>query len=194
MKIQDLMTKNPYCCRADDNLTAVARILWERDCGCVPVLDAKEQLVGIVTDRDVCMAAYTQGKRLDEIALRAVMTRHVTTVQPTDEVGVAEQKLAGSQVRRLPVVDQRGKVVGLLAINDLLRAAAAGGGKAGACERLVSTLAVIGVPRPRAAAHGPASAPTVVLPGRASAEAAVKAEPVTAAGKGQKPDHRGKKK
>lgn len=94
MKIQDVMTKDPRTCTPDDRLHEAARVLWEQDCGCVPVVDAMRKVVGIVTDRDACMAAYTQGKRLDEIPVRSVMARVVASCRADETVEQAMMLMA----------------------------------------------------------------------------------------------------
>ncbi len=85
MKIEQLMTKEVRTCPPESGLNEAARIMWEHDCGCVPIVaaDRSGRLAGILTDRDVCMAAYTQGKPLAEIRASEVMSDEVVTCQPT---------------------------------------------------------------------------------------------------------------
>ena len=67
MKVSQLMTKDVATCRADEPVSRAAQIMWDHDCGCVPVVDDAGHIQGMITDRDICMAAFTQGKRLDEM-------------------------------------------------------------------------------------------------------------------------------
>ena len=73
MKVEQLMTMNPSSCHPEDTMQQAARIFWEHDCGCAPVTDHDAHVVGMITDRDVCMAAYTQGKPLTELSVASAM-------------------------------------------------------------------------------------------------------------------------
>jgi CBS domain-containing protein len=124
MKIKDVMTRDVSTCRADDSTSHAARLMWENDCGVVPVVDAQLRPIGMITDRDVCMAGYTTGRSLADIRVGDVMSRDVKTCSPEDAIGVAELSMQQRHVRRLPVVDSRGRLVGILSLNDLARGAA----------------------------------------------------------------------
>lgn len=120
MRVEELMTGQVATCRADATLADAARIMWEHDCGSVPVVE-DDRLVGIVTDRDALMAAFTRGRRLDELAVDAAMARDVRTCQPRDHIQNAERVMREAKVHRLPVVDYNGRLVGILALADLAR-------------------------------------------------------------------------
>jgi CBS-domain-containing membrane protein len=122
MKVQDVMTTNVRACRATDTLNQAAQQMWEGDLGCVPVLDEQSQVVGLVTDRDISMAAYTQGRPLFEIPVTSAMAKEVFSVKPKDELGSAHQIMRKYAVRRLPVVEDDGHLVGVLSMNDLVLA------------------------------------------------------------------------
>ena len=119
--------------------------MWEIDCGVVPVVDDAKRVIGVITDRDVAMAAYTQGKALTEIAIDQVMAHDVVTCHPSDPLDLVEDLLQEAQIRRVPVVDDDGHLVGILSLNDIVRGATPGG-KLGAPmpHEIVSTLAAIG--------------------------------------------------
>lgn len=125
MNVGQLMSRQLRTCRPEESLNDAARIMWEEDCGCVPVVqnDDREhpRLVGIVTDRDVCMAAYTQGRTLETIPVTSVMQRDLATCVATDPVGVALAILRTRQLHRLPVVAGDSELVGLLSLADLAR-------------------------------------------------------------------------
>ena len=70
MRIGDLMTREVQCCAVGDSLNEAARIMWESDCGVVPVVDSEHRVVGVVTDRDISMAAYTRGRTLQDVSIR----------------------------------------------------------------------------------------------------------------------------
>ena len=146
MKTMDVMTREPRFVRVLDRLDAAARLLWDHDCGIAPVVDASGVLVGVITDRDLCMAAYTQGRALGDIAVSAVMSRSVRSCRPDDPLATVLQTMAEVQVHRLPVVDARGALVGIVSTNDLVRAAH---GRPAAVDvaGVIRTLATIGAPR-----------------------------------------------
>jgi CBS domain-containing protein len=124
MRVESIMSRDVVCCRRADNLAEAAQAMWNHDIGCVPVIDEQGHVVGIVTDRDVAMAAYTRGQPLAAIPVTVAMASHVFTCSPGDEVGAVEKTMAASQVRRVPVVDESGHPVGMVSVNDLARAAA----------------------------------------------------------------------
>jgi CBS domain-containing protein len=119
MRVGDLMTREVQTCSADDTLTQAAQIMWDTDCGCVPVVDAKGRIIGMLTDRDVCMAAYTQGRPLHEITVESVMSQDVQVCSPSDSPAMAQALMQQYKVRRLPVVDSERRVIGLLSLSDM---------------------------------------------------------------------------
>jgi CBS domain-containing protein len=121
MRVQDLMTWDPESCTPHHDLAHAAMIMWRRDCGIVPVVDSgTNRLVGVVTDRDICIAAATQGKAPGEIAIGDVMTKTPQACLPADDLKSALKKMAEAQVRRMPVADTQGNLRGILALNDLI--------------------------------------------------------------------------
>lgn len=115
--------KPPQVCGPADSLDCAARILWEHDCGVVPVVDEKHRVVGMVTDRDVCMAAYTRGRTLGALPVHGAMAHAVARCQPDHDVEAALRIMAEAQVHRLPVVDGNDRLLGILSLTDVLRAA-----------------------------------------------------------------------
>src|SRR5271165_2361118 len=103
LRVETVMTTDVWTCAPHDTLEHAAHLMWERDCGVIPVVDRERHVVGMITDRDVCMAAYTQGKPLGRVRVVDVMSRHIHTVGPTDSVLHAEHMMSDFQVRRLPV-------------------------------------------------------------------------------------------
>jgi CBS domain-containing protein len=124
MKISKLMTQDVRTCRPDETLEAAARSMWEGDCGCLPVTDGSLRVVGMLTDRDICMAAWTRGKTLGEIRVADAMAKQVRACNPDDSLTEAQAIMAEVRVRRLPVVDADERLVGLLSLADLAREAA----------------------------------------------------------------------
>ena len=174
MNANELMSREPRTVRMGDRLDAAARVLWEQDCGIVPVVDGANVLVGVLTDRDLCMVAYTQGRPFPEIPVTAVMARSVRTCRPDDTVAVVLTTLQQAQVHRLPVVDARGVLVGILSCNDLVRAAHSRPAAVDPAS-VVKALATIGAPR------RVATSATKGAPAPASAVASKAAGAVTSA-------------
>jgi len=145
MRVKEIMSTPVATSPADSYLNRAAQVMWECDCGSVPVVDADGRLAGIVTDRDLCMAAYTQGQRLEEIPVRVAMASHVLVCHIDDSVETAEQLMREGQVRRVPVIDNDGRPVGIVSLTDLARAAAKG--KAASGRELVETVVAIVEPR-----------------------------------------------
>lgn len=122
MKVADLMTSKVRTCTLNDSLNAAANVMWEHDCGFVPVLDAAGKLAGVVTDRDICMAAFFHGVRLAELPVREVMARDLHTLRPEAPLLDALELMRRMQVRRLPIVDGEGALVGVLSLADVAAA------------------------------------------------------------------------
>lgn len=122
--VEQLMSRAVATCRPDDSLNAAARIMWERDCGVVPITvpeEGGERVVGMLTDRDVCMAAYTQGRALLDIPISSAMSGTVRSSRPEDTIATALGLMATQQLHRLPVIDASGHLVGLLSLADIAR-------------------------------------------------------------------------
>jgi CBS domain-containing protein len=119
--VRTIMTVSVASCRPTDTLNAAAQIMWDQDCGAVPVVDAEGRLCGIITDRDVCMAAYTQGALITAISVGDVMSGPAHTCHPDDTLTKAATLMADAQVRRLPVVDAQDHPIGIVSMADIVR-------------------------------------------------------------------------
>jgi CBS domain-containing protein len=129
MKVAEVMADDLVTCRADDSLNRAAQLMWERRCGTVAVVDDAGKAIGVLTDRDVCMAAYTQGRRLDDVAVGSAMSRAVRTVSASAAIEDAEDVMAAHAVRRVVVVGDDARACGLLSIDDIARSGAEWDGK-----------------------------------------------------------------
>jgi CBS domain-containing protein len=119
MKVEQIMNRDVKTCCAQDSLNKAAQMMWDERCGAVPVVDERLRPVGFLTDRDICMAAYTQGKRLVELQVAGAMARKVVCCRAEDDLGSAAQLMRQNRTRRLPVTDKEGALVGLLSLDDL---------------------------------------------------------------------------
>ncbi|HEX5071339.1 MAG TPA: CBS domain-containing protein [Vicinamibacterales bacterium] len=155
MRVQDLMTQMPATCTRDSSCAEAARIMWDCDCGSVPVVDQNGRAVGIVTDRDICMAALFHGSPLSSISIAEVMSGDLCTCHADDDVREAERLMKQRQVRRLPVIDDGGSLVGILSLGDVAQGVGANGkGVRPEGLDLVTTIAAISEPRtPHQHAH-----------------------------------------
>lgn len=151
MKVQDIMTRDVRSCRPEMNLAEVVKLMWELDCGVLPVVKADGRIAGIITDRDICIAIATRGQTADRIGVRDVTGGKVSTCRPEDDVSTALQTMKTQKVRRLPVVDAEGRLKGILSLNDVVMRS----GAAPATD-IVSTLASICEHRRPAAVAGAA--------------------------------------
>lgn len=150
MRIDELMAKDIQTCGPNDSLHRAAQIMWDRDCGIVPVVDDARRVVAMITDRDVCMACFTKNRAPSQIRVSEVASNTVYSIAADDTIDTAERIMREHQVRRLPVVDDAGCLLGLVSINDLSRHAhktrpLKGDGLSG--DAVAQTLASIGQPR-----------------------------------------------
>lgn len=118
-RVRDVMTRDVATCRATDALERCAQLMWERACGCIPIVDVLGHPAAMITDRDICMAAYTQGKPLAAMVVSSAMSTRIFTVDQDATLESAERLMRLHCIRRLPVTDREGILVGLVSIADI---------------------------------------------------------------------------
>ena len=125
IKIQDVMTMNPDWCLPESSTMEAGRIMKEADVGIVPVVDSESgrKVVGVVTDRDLCLAVVATGKQPDSVRVREAMTSQVVACHPDDDIRNAIHLMQGNQVRRIPVVDREGMLQGMISTADIVQQA-----------------------------------------------------------------------
>jgi CBS domain-containing protein len=125
IKIRDVMTMNPDWCLPESSTTEAARMMKETNVGIVPVVDSESgrKLVGVVTDRDLCLAVVAMGKHPDSVRVAEAMTSQVVTSHPDDDIRKVIHLMQGNQVRRIPVVDREGMLQGMVSTADILQRA-----------------------------------------------------------------------
>jgi CBS domain-containing protein len=123
MKVRELMTAEAKACSLSDTLNRAAQLMWENDCGAIPVVDEELRVIGMVTDRDICMAAYTQGVPLKQSRVASAMSKGAYTCLLGDDIAAAEKLMRECQVRRIPVVDDEGRLAGIISLSDVARQA-----------------------------------------------------------------------
>jgi CBS domain-containing protein len=122
MLVEELMTRKPASVRPNQTLSVAARLMWDRDCGALPVLDDNDEVRGMITDRDVCMATWSRGHAPNMIFVAEAMSRNPVVCRPQDTIARAELMMQTEQVRRLPVVDSERRLIGILSLADIARA------------------------------------------------------------------------
>jgi len=120
MKVKDLMTTSPAACTLTNTLADAGGMLWQNDCGILPVVAEGGKVVGLVTDRDICMAGVLNARQLAHIAVEDVISGEVFSCRPDDDVRTALKTMQENRVRRLPVVGPDGTLEGILSINDIV--------------------------------------------------------------------------
>lgn len=120
MKVQDSMTAAVRSCRPTATLAEATAIMWEADCGIVPVVNERNEVLGVVTDRDIAIALGSRGTTASALRVADVMARDVITCAPQDAVTEALALMQKHRVRRLPVVGIGGVLLGILSVNDVV--------------------------------------------------------------------------
>ncbi len=126
MRVENLMSRQVNTCAAEDTLEVAAQRMWSNDCGCLPVCagaDGASRVVGMITDRDICMHALFERKPLRDLHVADAMSKKLLSCRPGDPVELAEETMRYGQIRRLPVIDDQDALAGLIALGDVAREA-----------------------------------------------------------------------
>lgn len=121
MKINECMCKDVCFIKPDCKVYDAARIMCENHIGCIPVCDDKREVVGLLTDRDILLRTVACNKDTKATSVSEIMTNDVCTCGCNDEVIHAQNKMASNQIRRIPVLDEQNKLVGILTMGDLAK-------------------------------------------------------------------------
>ncbi|HKE60031.1 MAG TPA: CBS domain-containing protein [Pyrinomonadaceae bacterium] len=119
MKVNEIMTSGVSVCDLNASLADAAKAMWDNDCGILPVMKDGNELVGLITDRDICMGIAMKGRGASTISVEEVMTGEVYSVREDDDLHRALEMMREYKVRRLPVLDAEGKLAGLVSMNDV---------------------------------------------------------------------------
>jgi CBS domain-containing protein len=129
MKVKQVMMRTAASCSPQTNLGAAVETLWNRNCGILPVVDANLKVIGVVTDRDICIALGTRSRLPGELIVGEVMSGKLFACAPEDDIRKALATMAQAKVRRLPVVTAEGKLDGILSMDDVVMHSQAAFGK-----------------------------------------------------------------
>jgi len=143
MKVEQIMSASPLSCGPDTTLPDVAMLMWEGDCGFMPVIDRSNHVVGVVTDRDICLATGTRKRPPSQICVRDLMDGDVACCHPTDDVRDALALMSKRGVRRLPVVSRDGVLLGVLSIDDVVTESGTRGSDDVSARQLLDTLKAV---------------------------------------------------
>lgn len=119
MKVQDIMIHNVRFCNPEMNLAAVAEILWKAGCGTLPVVE-NNRVIGMLTDRDISIALGTRNVRPSEVIVRDVSLPKLFYATAEEDIHIALQTMGAQKVRRLPVLDSKGALEGILCLDDII--------------------------------------------------------------------------
>lgn len=120
MKTKEVMTGTPYYCQPETNLGSATELMWNANCGFLPVEAADGKVIGVITDRDICIALGTTGRSSGDVTVAEVMSGKLCSCAPDDDIYVALQTLRERKVRRLPVIAADGSLVGVISMDDIL--------------------------------------------------------------------------
>lgn len=120
MKVRDVMTVDVHSCPPEANLAEVAQVMWESDCGIVPVVDSDNRVGGVLTDRDVCIALGTRNLPAAVVRASDVMSTNVIASSVDADLESTLATMQGGRVRRVPVVDDGGALCGILSLDDVV--------------------------------------------------------------------------
>jgi CBS domain-containing protein len=129
MKAEDIMTRDVQSCRPEANLAQAAALMWDYDCDAMPVVDDSNRVMGMITDRDIAIAAATKGRRATDISVSEVMSGNVYACARDEDVKSALKTMRRERVRRLPVIGSDGRLAGILSVNDIVLRAEEGRAK-----------------------------------------------------------------
>ena len=129
MKVKDVMTVDPVAIWLTESLATAAKSMWENDCGIMPIIKAGRRVVGVITDRDICMATAVRNRSESTISVEEVMTGKIFSVKPDDDIHTALQLMQEHKIRRLLVMDEEGELKGMLSMNDIVLKAQETNGK-----------------------------------------------------------------
>ena len=120
MKVKEIMTPNAKAIWLTESLTDAAQLMWENDCGALPIIKDGRKVIGMITDRDICMAVAMRDQNPSGVSVEEVMTGRVYSVNPEDDIDHALEVMQEHKIRRLPVVNAEGELEGVLSINDVV--------------------------------------------------------------------------
>lgn len=130
MKVKEVMNPDPKAIWITESLADAAKLMWQNDCGILPIIKDGRRVVGMITDRDICMGTAMKDANPSSISVEQVMSGKVFAATPDEEVEQALEIMKTHKIRRLPVVNEEGELAGILSMNDIVLKAKGTNGKA----------------------------------------------------------------
>ena len=129
MKVREVMTPGAKAIWITESLADAAREMWENNCGILPIIKDGRKVVGMITDRDICMATAVRDRNPSSISVEEVMNATVYGAEPEEDLEQALQTMREHKIRRLPVLNAEGELEGILSMNDIVLKAKSNGEK-----------------------------------------------------------------
>ncbi len=136
MKIKELMTKEVGTANSGDSLAYAVAVMWQKDCGAVPIVDKDQRLVGVVTDRDVAIACATRNATPADIQTSQLCGSKLVTANQNESLKKVLKRMGSKRVRRIPITTDDGVLVGIFSISDAINTSP----KLGFQKRTIKTL------------------------------------------------------
>jgi len=146
MKVKDVMKTNVGFCSTEDSLMKAAEVMRQRDCGVVPIVDENKKVVGMLTDRDLCLAVVARNRKASDVKTEELLRGKAIVCSADDKLEDALRKMRKYQVKRLAAIDASGELVGILSVTDVLQLAAGKDKKLK--KKVYATLRAISKPNP----------------------------------------------
>lgn len=121
MKVKDCMCTETYTCNVDNTVSECAKVMNSYHVGCVPVCDDNEKVVGLITDRDIVLRCIANEKDAKKLKIKEIMTKNIWCCNPEDELQNIENKMINQQIRRIPVINNESRLIGILTLGDLAK-------------------------------------------------------------------------
>jgi len=151
MKVKEIMTPNAKAIWLTESLSDAAHLMWENDCGVLPIIKDGRKVIGMITDRDICMAVAMRDTNPSSVSVEEVMTGQVYSVNPEDDIEQALTAMQEHKIRRLPVVNAEGELEGILSMNDVVLNAKGKGDSIASGEVVKTYQAICERPQPATA-------------------------------------------
>ena len=120
MKVKEVMMGTPYYCQPESNLGSATELMWNANCGFLPVEVSDGKVIGVITDRDICIALGTRNRLAGDVTVSEVMSGKLYSCAPDDDIHMALETMKEGKVRRLPVIAKNGPLVGVVSMDDIL--------------------------------------------------------------------------
>jgi CBS domain-containing protein len=123
MEVREIMTATPACCTPDATASRAAHMMKEQDTGIIPIVESEysRKVVGVVTDRDLCLTVVAEGRNPESVTVKEVMTSDVVACRPDADVEQAVALMRENRIRRIPVLDADQMILGIVSMADLLQ-------------------------------------------------------------------------